>query len=390
MTLCQPQPDATTTQVVAAVRTLAAMMRPQLAERQQRRTLDPQDFKLLASAGYLLTGVPAEMGGLWRGLPLSIRPYTDMVYAIAQGDPSVALVAAMHPAVLCNWFAVDDAPEPFTDAWTAQRTACFQTAKDGALWGTLISEPGSGGDILKTTTVAELDDQGGIVLSGEKHFGSGSGISSYMITTALPAGAEIPSVFILGMENRDFSSTDSDMVLLAPWDGHGMTASQSHAFRLNRCRAIQIAWPNAPIAAGAISAQLGACLFTAVVLAIVEQAVDLARTKLVSRQESMRSFERVGWTGIVNQAWTMRQVFNGMIAAVENESGGVAATSRGKAVCAQLAEQCMNDLGRVLGGAAFSRGAPFGQWAQDVRALGYLRPPWALAYDQLFEMAWED
>jgi len=102
MTLCQPQPDATTTQVVAAVRTLAAMMRPQLAERQQRRTLDPQDFKLLASAGYLLTGVPAEMGGLWRGLPLSIRPYTDMVYAIAQGDPSVALVA---PAIANAIFA---------------------------------------------------------------------------------------------------------------------------------------------------------------------------------------------------------------------------------------------------------------------------------------------
>ena len=27
---------------------------------------------------------------------------------------------------------------------------------------------------------------------------------------------------------------------------------------------------------------------------------------------------------------------------------------------------------------------PFGQWAQDVKALGFLRPPWGLAFDQMF------
>ena len=39
---------------------------------------------------------------------------------------------------------------------------------------------------------------------------------------------------------------------------------------------------------------------------------------------------------------------------------------------------------RVLGGGTFSRRSPFAHWFEDVRALGFLRPPWGLAYDALF------
>jgi hypothetical protein len=38
----------------------------------------------------------------------------------------------------------------------------------------------------------------------------------------------------------------------------------------------------------------------------------------------------------------------------------------------------------VLGGGTFSLRSPFARWNEDVRALGFLRPPWALAYDNLF------
>ena len=41
-------------------------------------------------------------------------------------------------------------------------------------------------------------------------------------------------------------------------------------------------------------------------------------------------------------------------------------------------------LTRVLGGGTFSRRSPFAHWFEDVRALGFLRPPWGLAYDTLF------
>ena len=47
-------------------------------------------------------------------------------------------------------------------------------------------------------------------------------------------------------------------------------------------------------------------------------------------------------------------------------------------------------LGRVLGGGTFSQRSPFSHWLEDVRALGFLRPPWGLANDQLFLTSLDD
>ena len=42
----------------------------------------------------------------------------------------------------------------------------------------------------------------------------------------------------------------------------------------------------------------------------------------------------------------------------------------------------------LIGGGTFARQSPFGCWFEDVRALGFLRPPWGLAYDRLFAATW--
>jgi hypothetical protein len=57
---------------------------------------------------------------------------------------------------------------------------------------------------------------------------------------------------------------------------------------------------------------------------------------------------------------------------------------RAKQAVAELAEETLVGLCRVLGGGTFSRRSPFAHWYEDVRALGFLRPPWGLAYDNLF------
>ena len=373
--------------VIRALDEIAGAWSLQRSERQRRRTLDPADFDRLRASGYLLTGVPAEAGGLWRGLQASVRDYSQMVGALAKGDPSVALVAAMHPAVLSGWLAIETAPEPYREAWSDQRARAFDSARRGELWGTLTSEPGSGGDIMKTRARAEAHGDGSARLTGDKHFGSGSGISRFMITTARPEHDAAPNVYVMDMQGRAWDGSEG-LSLLAEWDGHGMSATQSHAFRLDGMPATAMAWPGAPAAGGPVTAQLGACLFTAVILAVVEQAMAYAREKLLPRRGDMRPFEQMGWTSAVNQAWTMRQVYEGMLTAVEQDQQGLQAASRGKIVAAELAETCLAGLSRVIGGSAFSRSAPFGQWAQDVRALGFLRPPWPLAYDQLFELSW--
>ena len=45
---------------------------------------------------------------------------------------------------------------------------------------------------------------------------------------------------------------------------------------------------------------------------------------------------------------------------------------------------------KVMGGGSYSRRSPFGYWLQDVRALGFLRPPRALDFDQIFQGAMAD
>ncbi len=370
-------------EVREAVVHVAAQFASTHDERWGRRTLDRGDFERLATAGFLMTGVPVEQGGLWKGLAGSVREYTDLIRILARADPCVALVAAMHPSVLAFWLA-GRAPPAEASAWQSQRERFVATAKAGHWWGTMISEPGSGGDILQTRTQARLDGtQYG--LSGEKHFASGSGITSFMITTARIDGAQSPDLFVVDMRDRPWDGT-AGLTLRTPWNGHGMIATQSHAFVLERCPAQCAASRDAFTYAVPIVSQLTPMLFAAVIVGILQQAIELARERLRPRLSTSKAFDQVTWVNVTNAAWLAAQAYEGALRAIETNTAGLLAASRAKATIAQLAEQSLSDLARVLGGASYAREAPFGQWAEDVRALGFLRPPWGLAFEQLLKL----
>ena len=91
---------------------VAAGFAAERAERQQRRHLDPADFALLADAGLLRTGLPVERGGLFEAVGASARGTCEIFRALAHGDPSVALVSTMHPAVLTFWLATPSVAAP--------------------------------------------------------------------------------------------------------------------------------------------------------------------------------------------------------------------------------------------------------------------------------------
>lgn len=369
---------------------LAGRFAAQQAERQARTTLDPADFAALAETGFLRMAVPAGRGGLFESVRLSSRPICEMLRTIARGDPSVALVAAMHPSVLIFWAAAESPPPECAEAWHAQCAEFFGAALEGHWWGTLTSEPGSGGDILQTRTVARRGSAGDTwYVSGDKHFGSGSGVTSFMITTALPEGATLPDLFVLDMRDVPWDGSKGAK-LVAEWDGHGMSATQSHAFRLDGFPARRTAWPGSLAKAAPAVAQLGSCAFSAVILGVVERAVAAGREKLRERREALRPFERIEWTRAVNEAWLCEQAYEGMLRAVETGTRPLAEASMGKAAIAELAERATGRLCKAVGGSTYARSSPFGRWAEDVRALGFLRPPWGLAYDQLFAASWED
>ena len=373
--------------VEAAIGEIAGDWRAARAERQRRRHLDAGDFARLRDAGLLSTVVPESMGGLWRSVPETTPRVCELLRTLGRADPSVALVSAMHPAVVGFWLA----PESDEPAWTEQRTAVFASARDGRQWGTITSEPGSGGDIARTKAVAVTDAAaagslpgGAYLVSGDKHFGSGSGIADHMITPARAEGEDEPSFFVLDTTDRPWDGS-SGLHLLAEWDGVGMAATQSHAMRLDRCPATRMAWDGPISDVTGAAAPLVANLFTAVVLGVLDEAVATARAQLAPKAAELRAYEQVEWTRAESAHWLAVQAFEGALRTVASgdHARAVHAALRAKQNIAELAEATLTRLSRVIGGGTFSGRSPYSAWFEDVRALGFLRPPWGLAYDGL-------
>lgn len=258
--------------------------------------------------------------------------------------------------------------------------------RDGAWWGTVTSEPGSGGDIAVTKAVARSDGQGGYRLSGDKHFASGSGISDYMITTAVADDDGAPDLFYVHTGGRAWDGSDG-MRLIGEWDGHGMTATQSHAFRFDDMPIARSAWRGGLPSLLAASFGFVGCAFAAVIVGVCDVAFETARGQLRAKASSMRTYDRVEWARAEMEYWLILQAYEGMLRSVEASPAGVTPIDvvRGKTAIAELAEAAMRRVCAVVGGGTFHRRSPLGNWFEDVRALGFLRPPWGLAYDRMIE-----
>ena len=377
-----------TARVLDAVTRISERFAADRHDRQRRRELDPADFEALRGAGFYLTGVPVEAGGLFESVAKSTRPVGEMLRSLARGDSSVALVMSMHPAVLSFWLATPEVPEPDRAAWARQRDFVFRMATEGAQFGTITSEPGSGGDVMSTKAVARPGGPDGTwLLTGQKHFGSGLGVNSFMVTTGRPERSEQPDWFVLDVRSVPWDGSRG-MTLTAPWDGHGMTATQSHGMTFADFPAHRVAWPGNWRALSDNAGPFIGTIFTAVVLGIVEAAIGAASDQLGKRKGALRAYEQVEWANAEQEAWLMRQAYEGMLRAVETEPAPLRSVQLGKTACAGLAEECLRRIVRIMGGASFARHSPFGFWFEDVRALGFLRPPWPLAYQALIDSAW--
>ena len=244
--------------------------------------------------------------------------------------------------------------------------------------------------MLRTKSLAEPDDADGSIpgmnyrVTGDKHFGSGSGVTSFMVTTAVPAGEDAPTIFVLDVRDRPWDGS-TGMRLTAEWDGAGMAATQSHAMRLESCPATRTAWDGPVQDLAAAAGPLIASVFTAVVLGVFDEAIATAKQQLEPKMETLRAYEQVEWARAEMEHWLAVQAFEGGLRAVETGDQALPAALRAKEAVAELAESSLRRITRVLGGGTFSRRSPFASWFEDVRALGFLRPPWGLAYDGLFQ-----
>ena len=221
-------------ELLANVQHVAGRFASERRQRQHRRALDPADVATLKEIGLHLAAVPEEYGGWWQGRQKSIRAHCQAMCLLAEGDPSLALVATMHPSVLCFW-RDPDPPSTGAAAWEAQKREVFGTVLDGGWWGTITSEPGSGGDIGKTRAQAiPANDRPDSfrICPAKKHFGSGSGATTHVVTTGRRPGRADPEWFFLDVRGAPWDGS-TGMTLKAAWDGHGMASTGSHAFTVS-------------------------------------------------------------------------------------------------------------------------------------------------------------
>ena len=371
--------------VAARVRELSIELAASRPERMARTALDRADFDAIADTGYLMTGVPGEMGGLFESPGRSLRNTCEMVRCLARADPSLALVSAMHPGVLGFWLVgLEPAPAQYADAWRRQREEVFAHVRNGCWFGTMASEPGAGGDLAATRTVGTRQQDGGFALTGDKFMGSGSGVMSFMITTAKANGDDEADLFLLDARDLPWDGSRG-LTLVREWDGLGMAATQSHAFRLDGLRTARCAWPGhaLDIRAGVLVTAVNT--FMAVGIGILDAAIEEARRVLAKRAGRLKAIETTEWAFAENEHWLAVQAYEGSLRAAETGQDGLLTSYRAKLAVACLAEQVFQRLSRALGGISLSRSAPFAQWSQDIKAMGHLRPPWALTIDQLCE-----
>jgi hypothetical protein len=169
-----------------------------------------------------------------------------------------------------------------------------------------------------------------------------------------------------------------------------MIATQSHAFDFNSYPATRFAWPGNLRAVAAAAGPFIASAFTAVVVGVAEAAFETARSQVFKRREDLRPYEQVEWAHVENEAWLMEQAYESMLRAVETKGPGAGLdTLHAKTAIAEIAESLTGRISRVVGGGTFHRGSPLGWAFEDVRALGFLRPPWGLAFDSIVERTWE-
>jgi alkylation response protein AidB-like acyl-CoA dehydrogenase len=210
---------------IVARATSAAAIGAEQAERHDRDgTFPVEALAELARNGYLALAVPEALGGEDAGV-------TDFVLgnmALAKGDASLALVAAMHAALVGRVRDANIWPQSHFER-LAREIAASRT-DTGALINSLASEPEMGspsrGGLPRTSAVR---GGRGWVLNGRKTFSSGAPVLRWgVVSAAAQVDGREPYLgsFLVPLP--------AEGVRIEPtWDSLGMRATGSHTVVLD-------------------------------------------------------------------------------------------------------------------------------------------------------------
>jgi alkylation response protein AidB-like acyl-CoA dehydrogenase len=349
------------------------------AERHDRDGTFPiEGLAELARNGYLALVVPATLSG--GGASVSEVVLGNM--ALARGDASLALVVAMHNALLGR---VRDAglwPAAQFDGVVRQVAA----ARDGvgALINSLASEPEMGSPSrggLPATTALRVSD--GFVLNGRKTFSSGSTVLRWGVVSAsvrLDDGAE-PYLgnFLVPLSTPGVRIQPS-------WDTLGMRATCSHTLVLENALVDAGAEVPRGVAASDVLPHERAwslsvaAVYLGVAEAARDYAVEFARQrkptalggKPIASLPSIR--DRAGRIDLL--LFEARALLVGLAREWDTRpsAGLEAALAAAKVVATNNAVAVVEQAMRLVGGSSLDRSAPLERHYRDVRG-GLHHPP---------------
>ena len=145
-----------------------------------------------------------------------------------------------------------------------------------------------------------------------------SPVSGYLSEILVPEGETAPDMFVLDMRDVPWDGS-AGVTLTAAWDGHGMAATQSHAMAFSEFPVTRPAWPGQFPHFAEATGGFTPCLFTAVIVGVVEVALETARQQVMRRRDTLRAYERVEWSKAELEAWLIEQAYEGMLRAMEQD-----------------------------------------------------------------------
>jgi hypothetical protein len=200
-----------------------------------------------------------------------------------------------------------------------------------------------------------------------------------MVTTAIPEGEEQADWFFMDTHDAKWDGS-TGIKLVAEWDGHGMIATQSHAFDFTDFPSTRMAWPgNLRVVSGVAGAFVSA-LFTAVVTGVTQSAFEAARTQVSRRRQPA---PRAGQWARRKRGLTPRPGLRRHATRRRAKGSGAVLEALRQTAIAELAESLIT----ISAGSSAAAASPSSHGAAFGRALS-LRPL-VLAYDQILDRTWD-
>lgn len=324
----------------------------------------------LGRTGLLGLLLPAESGGA----ALGPRSFSDVTAALAEADPSVAMVFVMHTLGAAVIAAAKSPP---------LAPVLREIASGTHLTTLAFSEAGSRSHFWAPVSRAEPLNGSGVSLTARKSWVTSAGhADSYVVSTLAPAGTgPTDSTLYLvraGAEGLSVSGV---------WDGMGLRANASAPVQLDRC---VVALDSRLTAEGAGFAAMLNIVLPLFNIGSAAASLGICRASLAATIAHLKSarFEHLGVSlgealpNLRAQLATMQMRTDQLAALLEDtirrleqpDDSTMLRVLEVKAVAGETAIEVTSLAMRTCGGAAFSRHTSIERYFRDAHAAAVMAP----------------